>query len=71
MIYGDPGTIIPLNIAASAGDFQLSVPPSLTVARRVATPGFQAVSASWRFDGSAPVVPSSGDAFAAARCRSG
>lgn len=64
MIYGDPGTIIPLNIVAEPGTHQLSVPPGLTAARRAATPGFRAASASWHFFTPAPVL-SSGDAFAA------
>ena len=36
MIYGDPGSVIPLNLPAAAGDCIFSVPPGLTVARRVA-----------------------------------
>lgn len=63
MIYGDPGSIIPLNLPAGAGGYQLSVPPGLPVARRVETPTFQAVSASWRFLPNAGSATSSGDAL--------
>lgn len=64
MIYGDPGSVIPLNLAARAGEVQLSVPPGLPIARRIATGGFQPVTASWRFGAGLPVVMSSGDALA-------
>lgn len=63
MIYGDPGSIVPLNIAASSGDYQLSVPPGLPVAREVQTPGFRAASAVWRLAGANGAVLSSGDAL--------
>ena len=65
MIYGDPGTVIPLNIVAGQGDHALSVPPGLIVARRVATPGYQPVGATWSFVSGPGLVMNSGDAFAA------
>ena len=66
MIYGDPGSIIPLNLPAGDGDYILSVPPGLIVARRVASPGFKPASAAWRFSSTNSPVMSVGDALAAA-----
>ncbi|KRB86047.1 hypothetical protein ASE00_04695 [Sphingomonas sp. Root710] len=65
MIYGDPGTVIPLNIPPGRGDHVLSVPPGLVVARRVATPGHQPVGAGWSFAAGSAFVMSSGDALPA------
>lgn len=65
MIYGDPGSVIPLNIAPMSGDVQLSVPPGLVVARRVAKPGFQGVGVIWSFASGSSVAMSRGDALAA------
>lgn len=41
MIYGDPGSIIPLNIAVAPGSYDLSIPPGLPLARAVANPGYE------------------------------
>ncbi|ATE65036.1 hypothetical protein [Rhizorhabdus dicambivorans] len=61
MIYGDPGSVIPLNLAAGVGDYQLSVPSGLPLARRIAVPGFRPASAGWRFNGAANFVMGEGD----------
>lgn len=63
MLYGDPGAVIPLNIPPTTGVVQLSIPPGLIVARRVAKAGFQAVSINWPFNSALPVVLSNGDAL--------
>lgn len=65
MIYGDPGSIIPLNIAAVSGEVQISVPPDLAVARRISKPSFKPVSAIWSFASATSVVLSRGDAIPA------
>ncbi len=64
MIYGDPGSVIPLNISAGTGDYQLSVPPGLPIARRVAVHGFRPVGALWQFSGAQTFAMSGGDALA-------
>ncbi|MBD3760291.1 hypothetical protein [Rhizorhabdus sp.] len=65
MIYGDPGSVIALNLPAGNGAYQLSVPPGLIIARRMATQAFEPAAARWRFDSPAPFVMSSGDALPA------
>jgi len=63
MIYGDPGSIIALNLPEGEGDYQLSVPPGLIVARRVAATSFQPSSALWRFSPRSTSALSDGDAL--------
>lgn len=63
MIYGDPGSIIALNIAAMPGEVQISVPPDLAIARKVASPGSEAVSAAWNFSAGTSFAASRGDAL--------
>jgi hypothetical protein len=63
MIYGDPGTIIPLNIAAGTGDYMLSVPAGLAIARRIATQRFHSAKATWRFGAADRVALGEGDAL--------
>lgn len=63
MLYGDPGTVIPLNIAPGAGDYQLSVPPGLPLARRIATHRFGPVRARWDFSAGRSFAMSEGDAL--------
>lgn len=63
MIYGDPGSIIPLNLPAGEGEYRLSVPPGLTIARRVRTTRFQPVAAAWRFPPLTSFTSSGGDAL--------
>ena len=65
MLYGDPGSVIPLNIPPVGGDVQLSVQPGLVVARRVSRPFFQPVGALWSFAAGVTVTMSRGDAIAA------
>jgi len=62
MIYGDPGSVIALNLPGGPGDYQLSVPPGLPLARRLETHGFSRVSAGWRFAGTLFAI-SEGDGF--------
>jgi len=63
MIYGDPGSIIPLNLMAGPGEYQMSVPPGLLLARRVETPAFEPVSANWRFPPKVGLAMGHGDAL--------
>jgi len=63
MIYGDPGSIVPLNLPAGAGDYQFSIPPGMTIARRVASPGFRSVAATWRFPPGTTFAMGRGDAL--------
>lgn len=65
MIYGDPGTVIPLNIVPVGGEVQLSVPPGLAIARRSSKPGFRAVNAVWSFASGTSTVVGRGDALPA------
>ena len=64
MLYGDPGSIIPLNIPARQGDTIFSIPPGLTIARRIATPGFESAGAGWRFATGSSYAMSEGNGFA-------
>nr|WP_232307017.1 hypothetical protein [Sphingomonas sp. Y57] len=61
MIYGDPGSIVPLNLPAGDGEYRLSVPPGLMLAERVETVEYQPASAFWRFPSGAGVAISEGD----------
>lgn len=55
MIYGDPGSVFPLNIRAGdgAGPFTLAVPPALKLARRVTYQVTQPVDLGWTFSADA------------------
>ncbi len=63
MIYGDPGSVIPLNLSAGSGDYQLSVPDGLPLAREVATVSTRAVRVDWSFAGPSTMAIGQGDAL--------
>jgi len=56
VIFVEPGTVVPLNIAAAAGEHLLSVPPGFPLAAQRAVSGHRKVDASWRFAGGATSV---------------
>ncbi|RVT93814.1 hypothetical protein [Sphingomonas crocodyli] len=67
MIYGDPGTVIPLGLQPrSEGPFRLSVPDGLSLVRVGRSDRIQQRTASWRFDRDGGGFASDGDAFSAA-----
>lgn len=64
MIYGDPGSVIPLNIPPGIGEYELSVPAGLPLARLIRKPGYDPVTAAWRFAAPGGVVLGQGNGLA-------